>query len=232
MLKLTDIAKRFDQATGEPLNVLCGASLSVMRRDIVALIGPNGCGKSTLLNLIAGDIQPDSGTIELNGRDLLTWPTYRRCRLIGRVHQDSYKAIAGDLSVGEILAIAGRRGRSLSLGFPNSKAALAVLQDISPGVARFVAERERFLAAGLSGGQRQLLALAIAVLGSPYVLLLDEHTTSLDEQYRLLADELVQQFVRRFERSAVVAVHDYDWVLATCSVVADMREGRIYRREK
>lgn len=202
-------------------------SLSVSPHEIVALMGPNGCGKTTLLNIVAGDLAPDSGRIELNGMDLLRLPTYRRCWKIGRVHQESYKALAAELTVGEVLTISSKRGVHLSLGFPNGNDAIALLRHLSVTLAEFLAERSRLMAETLSGGQRQLLALAVAVLGTPQVLLLDEHRASLDEEYTVVADELLRKYILAYPSAAVVATHDHEWTRAQNARIAAFVDGRI-----
>lgn len=203
--------RAFDQPSGKPLQVLRGVSFSIAPHQMVALMGPNGCGKTTLLNIIAGDLQADSGTVRLEGRQILELSTNRRAQFIGRVHQDSYKALASELTVGELVAVANRRRHGLSLRLPQARAAISFIETMSQAVAAFVAEREQMTAEHLSGGQRQLLSLVVATLGEPTILLLDEHRASLDEQYKSIADDLLGQFLQMRPSAAIVATHDEEW---------------------
>ncbi len=190
-------------------------------------MGPNGCGKTTLLNLIAGDLRPDSGSIVLDKQDLLQLPPHRRSRVIGRVHQESYKALAAELTVGEVVAIAHQRTHILSFGLPASRLAINAVARLSAAVEDFLIETKRLTAETLSGGQRQLLALAVAVLGAPKLLLLDEHRASLDEQHKTIADELIQKFLDTHCAAAAVATHDKEWAAVHASRIVQFEDGRL-----
>jgi putative ABC transport system ATP-binding protein len=82
-------------------------------------------------------------------------------------------------------------------------------------------------ARNLSGGQRQLLALAVAVLGTPQLLLLDEHRASLDEDFKSLADEIVHGLVQRFHTIVLAATHDREWARLNAASLAEMANGQI-----
>jgi len=227
LLKLTDVSKSFEQPGGQRLHVLRGLSLCLDRGEILALMGPNGCGKTTLLNIIAGDLMADEGTVRIGGVILSKWPPYRRARLLGRVHQESYKALASELTVREILAIARKRQETLCARFPEPASALATIRSFSEGAASFLTSRLDVQSSALSGGQRQLLALASAVLGGPRLLILDEHKASLDAEFTRMADELVLGLVSGAVASAIVVTHDRQWVRSAASCAALFEDGRV-----
>jgi len=150
------------------LPILRGASLTVMPGEIVALLGPNGAGKSTMVKAAAGLVPIWVGTVRLNGRDITATPAHRMVHEgLGFVPQT--ENVFTNLSVLENLLLAAalvpkaRRG-SLDRVF-------ALFPDL---------DRLRKLAAGrLSGGQRQMLAVARALIASPSVLMLDEPSAGL-----------------------------------------------------
>jgi branched-chain amino acid transport system ATP-binding protein len=150
------------------LPVLRGASLSVAPGEIVALLGPNGAGKSTLVKAAAGLVPVWSGRVTLAGRDITGLPAHRMVHQgLGFVPQT--ENVFANLSVLENLQLAAalvakRRRRNLTEMF-------ALFPDL---------DRQRGLQAGrLSGGQRQMLAVARALVASPSVLMLDEPSAGL-----------------------------------------------------
>ena len=160
--------------------VLHGVDLTVRRGEIVGLLGPSGCGKTTLMRAIVGVQAHVSGTIELLGRPAGD-PSLRR--KVGYVTQAP--SVYGDLSVGENL-----RYFAAILGVSAERS------DWALKTVDLTAFRDRVVST-LSGGERTRVSLAIALLGNPQVLVLDEPTVGLDPvlrrdiwmQLRSLADE-------------------------------------------
>jgi branched-chain amino acid transport system ATP-binding protein len=150
------------------LPILRGASLRVMPGEIVALLGPNGAGKSTLVKAAAGLVPIWSGRVALAGRDITPLPAHRMIHEgLGFVPQT--ENVFANLSVLDNLLLAAAlvarpRRRELTEMF-------ALFPDL---------DRQRGLPAGrLSGGQRQMLAVARALVASPSVIMLDEPSAGL-----------------------------------------------------
>jgi branched-chain amino acid transport system ATP-binding protein len=148
--------------------IVKGAALRVAAGEIVALIGPNGAGKSTLLKLIAGLLRPSAGQILFKGRDIAGLGAPQVGRL-GLSFVPQERNVFGAMSVAENLEIGGY------VDGARARPRIAELY------ARFpmLAEKRRAAARTLSGGQRQILAMAIALMSAPDLLLLDEPTAGL-----------------------------------------------------
>ena len=110
MLKLNNISKTFNPGTVNEKTALSGLTLDVRDGDFITIIGANGAGKSTLFNAIAGSFFTDSGSIELDGRDITFMPEHKRARMIGRLFQDPMRGSAPGMSIEENLAMAAKSG--------------------------------------------------------------------------------------------------------------------------
>ena len=150
------------------LNILQGIDLVVTEGEIVSIIGPNGAGKSTLLKDVMGLIVVSAGRYYLNGTEKTSLPTHKIVEEgVGYVPQVAN--IFPSLTIQENLEIGGWILKR------NTHAAIVNIYDKFP----LLQERKGDRAGNLSGGQRQLLALARALVTSPSILLLDEHSAGL-----------------------------------------------------
>jgi branched-chain amino acid transport system ATP-binding protein len=166
---------------GAAEEILKGTSIRVDAGEIVSIIGPNGAGKSTLLKAIAGLITTKKGRIVLNGRDLTAAGALGRARSgIGFVPQE--RNVFGAMTVQENLEISG---------FQNPSEARA-RSDTLYATYPMLAQKRRALARTLSGGQRQILAMAMGLMNAPALLLLDEPTAGLSPK---AAEELFEAIV-------------------------------------
>ncbi len=180
MIRIGGARKFFHRATPDERAALDGVSLDLPDGCFAVVIGSNGAGKSTLLNALSGSIMLDEGSIAVDGADVTRWSQLRRASLVARVVQDPMQGTFPELSIEENLALAEMRakGRSLAAALTGErrKRHAAVLARLGMGLEARMGAR----VALLSGGQRQALALAMAVLEAPRLLLLDEHAASLD----------------------------------------------------
>jgi ABC-type branched-subunit amino acid transport system ATPase component len=162
------------------LEVLHGVSLTLGEREVVTILGPNGAGKSTLLKVVMGYIVPRAGSVHLRGTEITTLrPDQRVRKQIAFVPQ--LDNVFPSLTVAENLTMGG-----YALSGDDLAAATARAYASFPRLA----ERRRQQVRSLSGGERQLLALARALMTDPEVLLLDEPSAALSPR---LAGEIFDQ---------------------------------------
>lgn len=152
-----------------PLQVLFDATVRVEQGEMVALLGPNGVGKSTLLKVIGGLLVPDAGTVSLLGQDVTSASTRKRveaglCQVVG---QSSFSS----LTVVENLLMHGFASADRKWTKEATEAALQVFPRLNA--------RRNQPASTLSGGERQMLALAKTIVGDPKVLVVDEFSLGL-----------------------------------------------------
>ena len=161
--------------------ILKGADLSVAPRELVAIIGPNGAGKSTLLKAVAGLLRLKSGSIVLDGAEIGGQSARARARRgIAFVPQEAN--IFPSMTVRENLEMGGFLAPAASIA-----------PRIEAQFARFpmLAEKRRAAARTLSGGQRQVLAMAMALMVEPVLLLLDEPSAGLSPKAAELLFETI-----------------------------------------
>lgn len=161
--------------------ILNGASLEVREGEIVSIIGPNGAGKSTFLKAVAGLLAVKSGRIQLAGKDITREGAVGRAKAgVSFVPQENN--VFGRLSVSENLIISSYMNPS------QAKARQMEMYERYP----LLYEKRDALARSLSGGQRQILAMAMGLITRPRILLLDEPTAGLSPK---AADQLFEVIV-------------------------------------
>ena len=151
------------------LPIIRNVDLEVRRGEFLVLLGPNGAGKSTLVKTIAGLVPVHAGTITLNGTDLTATPAHERLRH-GLAFVPQTENVFTTLTIHENLLIAAQ-----ILPRPGRAGRIAALYGMFPDLARLKTLR----AGQLSGGQRQMLAVARALIVEPSVLVLDEPSAGL-----------------------------------------------------
>jgi len=195
-------------------HVVFDLDLKVDAGEVLALLGRNGAGKTTTITGIVGLLPGASGAIAVAGRDVSGWPAWRRCRA-GIAYVPSGARCFPNLTVQENLDISDRRnGRD---GWDRKR-----VFDLFPKLSKLSGN----MAASLSGGERQMLAVGRALMSNPRVILLDEPTEGLAP---VVVHELTN-LIRELKRSGVavlLAEQNHQMALRCSDRAAFMEKGRI-----
>ena len=209
-LQLTGITKCYGD-----LKAADDISLDIADGEFLVLLGPSGCGKTTTLRIVAGFIEPTSGSVRLGERDITALPPWKRNA--GLVFQ-SY-ALFPHMTVAENIAF-GLQMRKMSKAEMTPKIAEALR------LVRLDQLGDR-LPRQLSGGQQQRVALARALVFRPDVLLLDEPLSNLDAKLRQDVRVEIRELQRKLGLTTVMVTHDQEEALTMADRLVVMSEGRI-----
>jgi ABC-2 type transport system ATP-binding protein len=207
LIQITHLTKSF-----KGFKAIDDLSLTIQSNEYVALLGPNGAGKTTLVEMIEGLQMPDSGTIIINGK---TWgrdATYLRS-ILGLSLQET--KFVDKITVRETLDLFGSfyklsRKRSVEI------MAMVGLEEKSDSFVQ-----------NLSGGQRQKLALGVALLNEPQILLLDEPTTGLDPNARREIWEILMDFKRNGRTTLILTTHYMEEAAYLCDRIILINKGKV-----
>ncbi len=208
-LVLDGLTKRFGTQAA-----VDGLSLDVEKGEFVSLLGPSGCGKTTTLQMIAGFVEPSSGAIRLEGRDLLAVRPAKRG--LGIVFQ-SY-ALFPHMTVAENVAF-GLEMQGVAAA-ERSKRVGETLELV--GLRAFAGRFPR----QMSGGQQQRVALARALVIRPQILLLDEPLSNLDAKLREEMQIELRQIQRTVGTTTILVTHDQAEAMALSDRIVVMNHGR------
>jgi len=230
LLQVENLAKRFEGIVASD-----DLTLEVVRGELHAVIGPNGAGKTTLITQISGELTPDAGCVRFAGTDITALPTYQRSAL-GLARSFQITSLFLDLSVLDNVALAVQAHTGHSFKFWRNARAEKELRE--PGRALLarvgLSDRADWPASVLSHGEHRLLELAMALAGSPRLLLLDEpmaglgpeESTRMVGMLRALKQELTILLVEH-DMEAVFALADRITVLVYGRVIASGRPAEI-----
>jgi branched-chain amino acid transport system ATP-binding protein len=227
LLKVTDLAKAYGaiQAVG-------GVSFEVMPGEIFGVIGPNGSGKTTMFNSVLGQITPDTGRIELEGRDITHLsPMQLNQRGVGRTFQTLQ--VFGKMTVRDNLLVAAQEhhGSLFSRMFAPGDSGLGAKADALIEQFRIghVAHKK---AGELSYGQQKLVDIAMAFMSDPALVLLDEPCAGVNPSLVGGISTLLKQLNQTVRHdghpsSFIVIEHNMDFVMDLCHRIMVMVEGRV-----
>lgn len=226
-LVLRDLCKTFHKGTADERRALDSVSLSIADGEFVVVIGSNGSGKSTLLNTVAGQVRHDSGSISVAGAEVSAAPEHVRAALIARVLQDPMRGTLPSMTIEENLALADMRHRGRTLAPALNASRRRRFADALAGFGLGLETRLGSVVGLLSGGQRQVLALAMAVLNTPRVLLLDEHTAALDPRTADLVMRSTVSAVGGARLTTLMVTHNMQHAIDYGNRLVMMDSGRV-----
>jgi putative spermidine/putrescine transport system ATP-binding protein len=209
-VRLDGVTKRYGEVVA-----VSSLDLEVKRGEFFTLLGPSGSGKTTTLRMIAGFEEPDTGRVELGGKDVTGLPPYDR--EVNTVFQDY--ALFPHMSVGENVAY-GLRVKGVERQERRQRATEAL------ATVRLSGYEER-KPSQLSGGQQQRVALARAIVNQPRVLLLDEPLGALDLKLREQMQVELKTIQDQVGITFIYVTHDQDEALTMSDRIAVFNDGRI-----
>ena len=207
---LQNVSKKFGN-----VEALSPSTLEIQKGEFVTLLGPSGSGKTTLLRIVAGLIEPSTGSIEIAGRDVTKVPT--RLRGIGMVFQNY--ALFPHLTVFE----------NIAFGLRERKKPLDEIRKTVDELLRMIGMEgyEQRYPKQLSGGQQQRVAVARALSTNPSVLLMDEPLGALDLKLRQQMQNELKQIQRRLEMTVLYVTHDQSEAFHLSDRIVVMSQGRM-----
>ncbi|MBQ9339053.1 MAG: ABC transporter ATP-binding protein [Paludibacteraceae bacterium] len=215
MIKIDNIHKSFGT-----LEVLKGVSLSVEKGEILSIIGPSGAGKTTLLQIIGTLDRPDSGSVCINGTDVMTLGEKQlsrfRNRHIGFIFQ-FHQLLPEFTALENVMMpalIAGENEKEAE------KRAAQLLCELG------LQERTQHKPAELSGGEKQRVAAARAMMMQPDIILADEPSGSLDSKNKEEMQRILLSLRDKYGQTIIIVTHDKELAKISDRVI-EMRDGRI-----
>lgn len=213
IIEAKDIRKGFGS-----LEVLKGVSFSAQKGEVVSIVGASGAGKTTLLQILGTLSRPDSGALEIDGKDVLKMDEKQlsafRCRKIGFVFQ-AHHLLPEFSALENVMMPALIAGRKTSEA---KQAALDLLERVG------LSDRAVHKPSQLSGGEQQRTAIARALINKPAVLLADEPTGNLDSATKQEIHKLLFSLRESLGQTIILVTHDPQ-LAALCDRSLEMRDG-------
>ena len=211
MLKITELTKTYSGG----IQALGGISLEVPR-GMFGLLGPNGAGKTTLMKIVATLLDPDSGTVEMNGVDLIARKDKAR-QVLGYLPQEFglYPTLTAQQTLDYFAKLKG---------VWNTKERADLVDALLERVNLSSARKQRV--GGFSGGMRQRLGIAQALIGEPQLIIVDEPTAGLDPEERVRFHNLLSESAGE-NAVVILSTHIVADVSSLCSQMAVIRRGTI-----
>ena len=226
ILQLQHLEMVYNRGTANESYGLRNIELNVRRGEFVVLVGANGSGKTSLLRAIAGNTCA-TGDVILNGIHISAWPTHLRASRVSVINQDYGTGTAGDLTVLENLAIASLRKMRSHFRAAVSRSFRNACKEKLATFGGALSERLDTPASKLSGGERQLLCVIMALSSSASIVLCDEPTAAVDSVRKAAIEGAVLQYVERTAIPVLWVTHDADQVLRMANKLVVMHAGGI-----
>jgi putative tryptophan/tyrosine transport system ATP-binding protein len=226
-LGLSDLHVIYNQGLPNETHALRGLTLDIPAGQFLTVIGSNGAGKSTFVSAIAGAVPLAAGSVRLDERNISKQSEHQRARHVARVFQDPLAGTCPEFSVDENLALAAKRGATRGFEMAVTKSKRRQFSEYLAGFGLGLEDRLTENVGRLSGGQRQALSILMAVIRTPDVLLLDEHTAALDPRNQTLLLEMTNELVRETRCTTVMITHNMDQAIRYGDRMIMLHRGRL-----
>lgn len=219
-LTVQNLTKRYPGSTA-PVDSLVDVSFEVPVGQICCLLGPNGSGKTTLLKVLAGLLQPTSGTFSINGVDPVKNPLEARSQtgwMPAEERSGFYGRLSGRQNLNFFGALHGIEPKEITRTIGNLALQIGINEELDKQILK------------LSSGARQKIALARALLHNPPVLLLDEPTRNLDPHTLLRFRRLLRDHLARNQKKTILlSTHQLEEARRTADHILIIHKGRVVK---
>lgn len=221
LVTVENLVKTYGTGTNE-VHALCGVSMAIRAGEVLVLMGPSGSGKTTLISILGGILTATSGSVKIDGREIVGLPERElpalRKDLFGFIFQgfNLFPALTAVENVSIMCQLKGVKN-------PRQRAG-ELLESVG------LKEKLKSYPADLSGGQKQRVAIARALAGEPRIILADEPTAALDSVSGRTVLEIMSGLAKDKNRAVVIVTHD-PRVLDYCDRIIHIEDGRVGREE-
>jgi putative ABC transport system ATP-binding protein len=225
MISLNNISVILNDRT-----ILHSISGTINTGELITIVGPNGAGKTTLFDIITGKLQPTTGTITFDGKDITHLNEQQRAPFISRLFQNPSLNCVSTMTVVQNLAMATYKGRSCQL-----RSGMASFNEtlLAPVLERLNITSKTILhqpMGALSGGQRQLVSFLMATLIPPSLLLLDEPTAALDPAAATTLITFALEQIKTHRMTTIIITHDPQLAITIADMVWVLDNGTIVKK--
>lgn len=207
-LVIKNLSKIYNPDITDGVKALDNINITLNRGDYVSIVGSNAAGKSTLFNLITGRTHPTKGEIILDGNNITNFSEDKLAKFISSVKQNPNDSVINSMTVVENLALSllktEKSGLKPGVKMECKKRFISMLKPLNIGLETKLDVKM----SDLSGGQKQTIALIMATLTKPKLLLLDEHTAALDLKVSHSILEITNQLVNKSKITTLMITHN------------------------
>ena len=228
-IEIKNLDKTFFPGTNREQYALKNVSLDIKDGDFITILGGNGAGKSTFLNALAGSFSLDNGEILIEGRDISNIVEHKRAEFISRVFQNPLDGTAPRMTVSQNMSLALRRGKNRGFKLGTTKEDRKLFKELLVTLDLGLEDRLDSEMGLLSGGQRQAIALLMATMTTPKLLLLDEHTAALDPKTQKKIMELTRKKIEEKNLTALMITHNIQDAVKYGNRIIILHRGQLVR---
>ena len=228
-IEIKNLDKIFFPGTNREQYALKNVSLDIKDGDFITILGGNGAGKSTFLNALAGSFSLDNGEILIEGKDVSNIVEHKRAEFISRVFQNPLDGTAPRMTVAQNMSLALRRGKNRGFKLGTTKVDRKFFKELLATLDLGLEDRLDSEMGLLSGGQRQAIALLMATMTAPKLLLLDEHTAALDPKTQKKIMELTRKKIEEKNLTALMITHNIQDAVKYGNRIIILHRGQLVR---
>lgn len=222
ILETRNLVKTYGQGANA-VNALNGVTMRVESGEVLVLMGPSGSGKTTLVSILGGILSATSGSVTLEGREIVGLPENQ----LPALRRDFYGFIFQGFNL--FPALTAQENVAIMCKLKNVPNPNARARELLASVG--LADKLKAYPSDLSGGQKQRVAIARALAGDPKIILADEPTAALDSVSGRTVLEILSGLAKERDRAVVIVTHD-PRVLDYCGRIIHIEDGRVSSEEK